>query len=235
MKLTAIAVIVLGLSVVFGSSCATKKYVRNRVNERVTPLENRTGELEETSRRNTQEIGRLSRDVQDVRARADRAQEQADRAASSAEQANTRVTTVEQSVADLRSNLDKYTLKRTVTVQFNAGRSELLPEATAALDDLASGIKDRNGFLLEIEGFASSEGKPELNERLSEARSDAVMKYLADRHNVPVFRMYKLGFGTSRPVADNSTREGREQNRRVEVRLLTSNAAQQPPKRADGR
>src|SRR5215471_4981691 len=189
MKLTAIAVIVLGLSVVFGSSCATKKYVRNRVNERVTPLENRTGELEETSRRNTQEIGRLSRDIQDVRARADRAQEQADRAASSAEQANTRVTTVEQSVSDLRANLDKYTLRKTVTIQFNAGKSELLPEAMATLNDLAGGIKDRNGFLLEIQGFASSEGKADLNERLSQARSEGVKRYMAERHNVPLFRM----------------------------------------------
>jgi len=227
MKLKAIAIIGLALGVSFVSSCATRKYVRSRVNERVTPLENRAGELEETSRRNTQEIGRLSRDIQDVKARADRAQEQADRAASSAEQANTRVTTVEQSVSDLRSNLDKYSLKRTVTVQFNAGKSELLPEAMSALDDLAGGIKDRNGFLLEIEGFASAEGKADLNERLSQARSEAVMRYLADRHNIPVFRMYILGFGTSRPLADNSTREGRGQNRRVEVRLLTSNVAAQ--------
>jgi outer membrane protein OmpA-like peptidoglycan-associated protein len=227
MKLKAIAIIGLALGVSFGSSCATKKYVRSRVNERVTPLENRTGELEETSRRNTQEIGRLSRDIQDVRARADRAQEQADRAASSAEQANTRVTTVEQSVSDLRANLDKYTLKRTFTVQFEAGKSELLSEAMTTLDQLGVGIKDRTGFLLEIEGFASSEGKPDLNERLSQARSEAVMRYLADRHNIPVFRMYILGFGTSRPVADNSTPEGHGQNRRVEVRLLTSNVTAQ--------
>src|SRR5215471_21664924 len=140
MTFRAIAVVGIALAVISGSACATKKYVRNRVNERVTPLENRTGELEETSRRNTQEIGRLSRDIQDVRARADRAQEQADRAATSAEQANTRVTTVEQSVSDLRANLDKYSLKRTVTIQFDAGKSELLPEAMTTLDDLAGGI-----------------------------------------------------------------------------------------------
>jgi chromosome segregation ATPase len=93
------------------SACATKKHVRNRINERITPLENRTGELEETARRNTQDISRLSRDVEDVRLRTERAQQQADRAASSAEQANTRVATVEQSIGDLRSNLDKYTVQ----------------------------------------------------------------------------------------------------------------------------
>src|SRR5438445_2476319 len=138
-------------AVLFGNACATKKYVRNRVNERATPIESRTGELEETSRRSTQDIGRLGRDVEDVRQKTDRAQQQADRAASSAEQANTRVTGVEQTVSDLRTNLDKYTVQKTVTIRFNAAKSELLPEAMASLDELASQIKDRNGFLLEIQ------------------------------------------------------------------------------------
>jgi outer membrane protein OmpA-like peptidoglycan-associated protein len=227
MKLNAMTVASIAVAVLIGNACATKKYVRNRVNERATPLESRTGELEETSRRSTQDIGRLGRDVEDVRQRTDRAQSQADRAASSAEQANTRVTGVEQSVSDLRSNLDKYTVQKTVTVQFQAGKSELSPEATASLDELASQIKDRNGFLLEIEGFASSEGKADLNERLSQARSEVVKRYMAEHHNVPLFRMSLIGMGTSRPVAPNETREGREQNRRVQVRLLTNNAVSQ--------
>jgi outer membrane protein OmpA-like peptidoglycan-associated protein len=227
MKLKAMAAVSIAVAVMLGSACATKKYVRNRVNERATPLESRTGELEETSRRNTQDISRVGRDVEEVRQRTDRAQQQADRAASSAEQANTRVNGVEQTVSDLRTNLDKYTVQKTVTVGFKAGKSDLQPEATAALDELASQIKDRNGFLLEIEGFASSEGKPLLNERLSQERSEVVKRYMAERHNVPLFRMSILGFGVSRPVADNETKEGRMQNRRVEVRLLTNNAVSQ--------
>jgi OOP family OmpA-OmpF porin len=227
MRLKLMVVIGLVAVVSFTGACATRKYVRNRVNERVTPLENRTGELEETSRRNTQEIQRISRDVEEVRTRADRAQQTADRAASSAEQANTRVSSVEQTVSDLRANLDKYTLQKTVTIWFRAGKSDLTPEARSTLDALANQIKDRSGFLLEIQGFASSDGNPVLNERLSQARSEAVRRYLADKHNIPLFRMFILGFGDSRPVADNSTREGRMQNRRVEVRLLTSSAVGQ--------
>lgn len=227
MKVKAIAVASIVAAVIFGNACATKKYVRNRINERATPLESRTGELEETSRRNTQDIGRLGKDIEDVRARTDRAQQQADRAASSAEQANTRVTGVEQTVADLRTNLDKFTVQKTVTIRFMASKSDLLPESMTSLDELASQIKDRNGFLLEIQGFSSSEGRPDLNERLSEARSEAVKRYMGEHHNVPLFRMSIIGFGTSRPVADNETKEGREQNRRVEVRLLTNNAVSQ--------
>src|SRR5437660_9033530 len=100
--LIALAAIVVLSSV----GCATKKYVRNRVSERVTPLEQRTGELEETSRRNSQDLGRLSTDVTDVKGRADRAQSQADTALSRANEANTRVSGAEQSVNDLRTNLD---------------------------------------------------------------------------------------------------------------------------------
>jgi outer membrane protein OmpA-like peptidoglycan-associated protein len=223
MKFRAMVLIGLASSLFLASGCATKKYVRNRVNERATPIENRTGELEETSRRNTQDISRISRDVEDVRGRADRAQQQADRAASAAEQANTRVTGVEQSVSDLRAGLDKFTVQKTVTVLFMVKKSELLPEAMSALDELASQIKDRNGFVLEIEGFASSDGTDELNDKLSQARSEAVRRYLADRHSVPLHRMFIVGFGESRPVADNSTLDGRIQNRRVQVRLLTNN------------
>lgn len=227
MRVRAMVALGLALAVSLASGCATKKYVRNRVNERATPLENRTGELEETSRRNTQDISRLSREVEDVRLRADRAQESADRASASAEQANTRVNGVEQSITTLRSNLDKFTVQKTVTVLFEVGKSDLLPESMASLDELAGQIKDRSGFLIEIEGYASAEGDPKKNDILSEARSEAVRRYLAERHNVPLFRMSLLGFGTARPVADNATEEGRTRNRRVEIRLLTNNAVSQ--------
>lgn len=227
MKVNLITVIALFLAISFGSACATKKYVRNRIGERVTPLENRTGELEETGRRNTQDISRITRDVEDVKQRADRAQQQADRAATSAEQANTRVAGVEKSVEDMRANLDKYTLQKTVTVLFEANKSELLPEAMTALDELAAQVKGRNGFLLELQGFASADGKLELNEYLSHARSEVVKRYLAERHSLPLFRISIIGLGTTRPVADNATKEGRIQNRRVEVKLYTNNAVGQ--------
>jgi outer membrane protein OmpA-like peptidoglycan-associated protein len=227
MRVRAIVAFGLALAVSLASGCATKKYVRNRINERATPLENRTGELEETSRRNTQDISRLSREVEDVRLRADRAQESANQAAASAEQANTRINGVEQSMTTLRSNLDKFTVQKTVTVLFEVGKSDLLPEAMASLDELAGQIKDRNGFLIEIEGYASSEGDAKKNDVLSQARSESVRRYLAEHHNIPLFRMSLLGFGTARPVADNATEEGRVRNRRVEIRLLTNNAVSQ--------
>jgi len=229
MKTRFTMLIALATLVVLSSvGCATKKYVRNRVSERVTPLEQRTGELEETSRRNSQDLGRLSTDVTDVKGRADRAQSQADTALSRANEANTRVSGAEQSVNDLRTNLDNYTLQNTATVRFKFDSYQLTPEAKEALDQLAAQIKDRTNFILEIEGFADWIGKDAYNNQLTQKRADAVRRYLAEQHDIPLFRMHNLGFGEMRPVADNHTREGRAENRRVEVRLLVRNISGSP-------
>jgi OmpA-OmpF porin, OOP family len=203
--------------------CATKKYARNRVNERMTPLEQRAGSLEETSRRNTQDIGQLGTDVTDVRGRADRAQSQADTALARANEANTRANSTDQSVNDLRTNIDKYAVQNTASVNFKFDSYQLTPEAKAALDQLAAQIKDRENFILEIEGFADAVGSDQYNNQLTQRRAAAVQRYLAEQFNIPLFRMRILGFGEVRPVADNHTRDGRAQNRRVEIRLMTRN------------
>lgn len=240
MKLKLIAAtLVLVTSVFLESGCATKKYVRNRVAERATPLENRTSELEETSRRNTQSIGELKTGVDDVRGRADHAQRTADQAASSAEQANTRVTGIERNVDELRANLDKYSVASTAMVFFKAGSAELTPEAMAQLDQLAMQITDRNGFVLEITGFGDTPRATRYNESLADTRAESVQRYLADKHNISLMRMFAIGFGAARPLTQNvSTASGsagstpdRALNRRVEIRLLTNHAVPGAPMR----
>jgi OOP family OmpA-OmpF porin len=224
MKMKLAGLFALSMLLVLSSvGCATKKYARNRVNERMTPLEQRAGGLEETSRRNTQDIGQLGTDVTDVRGRADRAQSQADTALSRANEANTRANSTDQSVNDLRTNIDKYNVQNTASVNFKFNSYQLTPEATAALDQLAAQIKDRENFVLEIEGFADAIGSDQYNNQLTQKRANAVQRYLAEQYNIPLFRMRILGFGEVRPVADNHTRDGRAQNRRVEIRLLTRN------------
>src|ERR1044072_3049870 len=238
-KLATVALL-MAFAVVFETGCATKKYVRNRVAERVTPLENRTGELEETSRRNTQQIGELRTGIDDVRGRADRAQSTADRAASSAEQASTRVTGVERNVEELRANLDKYTMQNTAMVFFRPGSAKLTPEGMAQLDTLATQITDRNGFILEIIGYGDTARATRFNENLAQLRAEAVQRYLADKNNVPVMRMFAIGFGAARPPATQNvstsdtattTASARALNRRVEIRLLTNNAVPSAPMR----
>jgi OmpA-OmpF porin, OOP family len=221
-KLTILAGL-MSIVILSSAGCATKKYVRNRVSERITPIEQRTGELEETSRRNNQDISRLSSEVTDVRGRADRAQSQADAALSKADEANTRVDNAERSVGDLRTSLDNFALQNTASVRFKFDSYELTPEALESLDQLATQIKDRDNFILEIEGFADWIGNDAYNNQLTQRRANSVRRYLAEHHNIALFRMHILGFGEIRPVADNKTREGRAENRRVEIRLLTRN------------
>jgi peptidoglycan-associated lipoprotein len=224
MKTKLTVVFVLSVFIVFSSSaCATKKYARTKVNERVEPLEQRTGELEETSRRNSQDIGALTTNVKDVGGRADRAQAQADTALARANEVNTRADGIEQNVGDLRENLDKYTLQNTATVNFKVSSAELSPEAQMALDQIAGQIKDRNNFILEIQGFADDKGSDTFNNQLTEKRAEAVRRYLVEKHNISLYRTHILGFGKVKPVADNTTKEGRAQNRRVEIHLLTRN------------
>ena len=228
MKKRITVVFALSLLVVLSSAaCATKKYARNRINERVTPLEQRTGELEESSRRNTQDISTLSSDINDVRGRTDRAQSQADAALTRAGEASNRAGAVEGSVSDLRTNLDKYSLQNTATLSFKFDSFKLTSEAQESLDQLASQIKDRQNFILEIQGFADATGTDSYNNQLTQKRASAVRRYLAEQHDIPLFRMHILGFGEVRAVADNKTRAGRAQNRRVEIRLLTRNVTDQ--------
>jgi outer membrane protein OmpA-like peptidoglycan-associated protein len=165
----------------------------------------------------------LNQNVTDVRGRADRAQAQADTALSRANEVNTRADGIEQNVGDLRENLDKYTLQNSATINFKVNSFLLTPESQMALDQIASQIKDRNNFILEIQGFADAKGSDNYNNQLTEKRAEVVRRYLAEKHNISLYRMHILGFGKVRPVADNLTKEGRAQNRRVEIHLLTRN------------
>jgi OOP family OmpA-OmpF porin len=226
-KLSLAILLAVAVGTVLASGCATKKYVRQRIDERVAPLENRTGELEETSRRNSSEISRLSTEVTDARSRADKAQQAAtaaqntaNNAVSSAENVGRRVDEVNEKIA----NIDSFSLQRTVTISFRLNRATLEDEAMAALDQLATELAGKKGFVLEIQGFTDATGSDMKNRELSERRARAVHQYLAEKE-VPLFRMALLGFGEGRPIAENTSRDGRAQNRRVEVRILVTSVA----------
>jgi outer membrane protein OmpA-like peptidoglycan-associated protein len=130
---------------------------------------------------------------------------------------------VDNKVDTLVNNLDVWKVNDTESVLFTVGSSKLTADGRAALDQLISKTKDTTGFLLEIQGFTDSTGSEAANRRLSEARAKTVYDYLAE-HDVPIHKMQIIGFGEAKPVAENTTRDGRKQNRRVEVRLL-NNAA----------
>jgi outer membrane protein OmpA-like peptidoglycan-associated protein len=119
-------------------------------------------------------------------------------------------------------------VQTTATVNFRVASAVLSPEAKASLDQVAATAAGLKGYMIEVTGFASAEGGAKMNKALSERRAQAVKDYLIEQHNIPLRRLTtSYGYGALQPVADNTSREGREQNRRVEVKLLVSRGINQ--------
>ncbi len=126
-------------------------------------------------------------------------------------------------VDEVISGLDQYEVTKRVAVKFAAGSAVLSPQAIASLSEIAQEARDKDGYVIEIEGFASSDGGADHNRRLSQRRADAVVTHLVETNLIPPRRIVApVAAGSANPVADDSSREGREQNRRVEVRLLVN-------------
>ena len=87
---------------------------------------------------------------------------------------------------------------------------------TCAQQNVASG----GCGLFEIEVHTDSTGSPEYNEKLGEERAMAVRDYIAKKYGVALSRLNEISYGKEKPVADNKTREGRAENRRVVIRIL---------------
>jgi len=103
-------------------------------------------------------------------------------------------------------------------VMFKTGKAELLPASHGRLDEVADALQKTQRTLI-IEGHTDSRGGDSLNQRLSEKRAEAVKDYLVSR-GVDESRVQVRGAGKSRPIADNSSAEGRALNRRVEIVLV---------------
>lgn len=126
------------------------------------------------------------------------------------------------------SALDDYDVQETVNVTFRVNSAVLSPEAKQTLDELAAKTTNAKAFMIEVAGHTDSTGSDAKNFRLSRARADAVVQYLAVQHKIPLRRFVTpMGYGKTEAVADNTTREGREQNRRVEVKMIINRGLSQ--------
>ena len=193
--------------------------VESRLDETQMSLEsaqNRLSEteeqLEETTQRVDGQLEELDAAYRTARSEAQGAQQSADSALSGVNAANRRI-----------SSLDDYEAVSTLTVQFAFNSSKLPENVKPDLDELVQQYRSQKGYLIEVAGYASSDGNSEYNRLLSQKRADSVVRYLTDQHAIPLRRIITpYGFGENSPVADNQTLDGRKQNRRVEVRVLVS-------------
>jgi outer membrane protein OmpA-like peptidoglycan-associated protein len=119
------------------------------------------------------------------------------------------------------SKLGEYEVKAEATVRFKVGSSEISPEDMQQLKALAQTATGLNGYLIEVKGFTDSSGNAAMNQKLSEDRAEAVIAYLIQSCGVPVRHIVAPGaMGEYHSTASNETKEGRAQNRRVEVKVL---------------
>jgi OOP family OmpA-OmpF porin len=196
----------------------------------VTPVEGRVSETETRLTQSEQNAQRLSGQIEELAAVANTAQggakaamETAEKAMASANGANERITQTSETLNGRISSLDEYDVAKTVNINFKVGSAMLSKEAKASLDEIAEQAKSEKGHVIQVAGFASADGTEALNRRLSQQRADAVMSYLIENHDISQRRIVTpLGYGEARPAADNTTREGRVQNRRVVVEILVS-------------
>src|SRR6202167_3540603 len=217
--------ILLAASMVATVGCSSKNYVK----QQTTPLINKTNELDDMTAKNSKDIkdvdARAQAGIQAVNAKTAEVEQKtqaASQSAASAQQtadaANNRVGVLTSTVA----NLDNYHAVAETSVKFGFNKDNLTPKAQEALDQLAATISSTKGYIIALEGSTDSVGSAEYNYDLSQRRADSVIQYLGWKYNVPAHKIYVIGLGKDKPVETNKTSQGRADNRRVDVRLMTN-------------
>jgi outer membrane protein OmpA-like peptidoglycan-associated protein len=204
--------------------------VATNVETRVVPVEKelaatevRLSQSEKNAQQLSGQIAEVSTLTNAARSAAKAAQETADSAGASAKSAAANATAGIDKTNARINGLDDYEAKTKASVLFKVGSAVLSTEAQADLDKIAQEAKNEKAYYIEITGFASSDGSEDANRRLSQKRAEAVIQYLVENHDIPLRRLLTpMGVGEKRPVADNTTRDGRVQNRRVEVTVLVN-------------
>lgn len=190
----------------------------NPLEERASAAEGRLSEVEQNAQKLSGQLDELAAVSNAARGGAKAAQETADAAVSGVNATNERI-----------SALDDYVPQDSIGVNFRSGSAVLRPDAKEKLDQIAAKALNAKGYVLEVTGYADATGNVNFNRQLSQRRADAVIRYLVEEHKIPLRRIITpYGFGESAPVAENNTRAGRAQNRRVEVKVLVSKGLTSP-------
>ena len=203
------------------SDMRTARAVESRatpLEERATNTETKLTQVEQNAQRLSGQLDELAAVANTAKGGAKAAQETADAAVTGVNETNERI-----------SALDDYVPQTTTSVTFKVNSAMLSPDEKTKLDDIATKALNTKGYVIEVAGFTDSTGGIQKNKILSQHRADAVIQYLVENHQIPLRRIITpYGYGKLKPIADNTTREGRAQNRRVEIKLLVNKGLTQP-------
>ena len=222
MTALALAAVAIGTT-----ACASKKYVRTSVGEVSDKVDSLGRSIEQTQERVKTNEGKIA-EVDTKATAAGNAAQQANAAASNAASAAANANSAANAVGTKLDAFDK-SMKRLVmevvinesSGNFQFGKTYLPEEAKSQIDQLISKLtQDPKNVYIEIEGHTDNVGTAEFNEKLGLERAEAVKRYLYEKHQIPLHKMNVISYGMTKPVADNKSKDGRAQNRRVVIRVL---------------
>jgi OOP family OmpA-OmpF porin len=105
----------------------------------------------------------------------------------------------------------------TLNVEFDTAKSTIRKSSQEEIAKLAAVLKKYPDLKILIEGHTDNVGNAKYNEKLSQQRADAIRKNLVDKYGIDASRLNTKGYGLTKPIASNATKEGRQKNRRVEA------------------
>ena len=203
-----VGVMALGLGV---SGCATKTYVQEQVGQASKASDAKVGEVQKQVEATQMDVAALKTSDGEQNTKLAQLSDTARDALARAQEAG-------------KLAKGKFLYEVTLTddaVKFGFNRSELSAPAKAALDAFADKIRSENkNVYIEIQGHTDSSGSAAYNLKLGQERADEVMRYLNMQHGFPLHRMNAISYGAAKPIADNKTKDGRAQNRRVTLVVL---------------
>jgi outer membrane protein OmpA-like peptidoglycan-associated protein len=196
--------IAVAVALLLGPACATKKYVQTEtatVDKKVEGLQTTVEDNQKRLKEHDERLATLG---------------------SLITQNQGEIKSVDGKIEDVKKMAEGKLVDKAVLTndqaKFKFDSAELGPEAKSALDQFVQKlVADNRGVYLEIRGYTDNVGPADYNLLLGKRRADAVMDYFYKQYHIPLYRIQVISMGSADPIADNATKEGRSQNRRVEI------------------
>jgi outer membrane protein OmpA-like peptidoglycan-associated protein len=207
------------------TACASKKFVRTsvgEVNDKVDSMGRSLEETQERTRKNEGRIGEVDQKAQAAQSAADQANSAASTAQREAQTARNEANTKFDAIDKASRRLVYEVVLSEDSGNFKFGKTTLPDEAKSKIDQMVAQLKqDPKNVFIEIEGHTDNVGDKFVNEKIGLERATAVQRYLYEQYQIPLHKMNVISYGEEKPIAPNKTRDGRAQNRRVVIKVLS--------------
>lgn len=219
-NISTIATIVT-LAAMASTGCATKGFVRTSVGE----LDEKVNSLSSSAEQTEERVQANEARIREVDREAEAAMQAANEAAKAAAAAADLAKAVEAETEALERDRRKLVYAVVMSEEhggFEFDSAELTGPAKQQIDELVAKLKQQQAnVFITIEGHTDYVGSRTVNERVGLERARAVEQYLYEQHRLPLHKMEVISYGEADPVAPNTTRAGRAQNRRVEIKVMS--------------